>query len=131
MKDRTRREFLKDGLAVTAGVVASGVLGNTGTVSARSTGDGKTSSPLETTKKKPRNIVLIITDQQRQAQHWPTGWIEEHMPTMARLQRHGVTFTNNFTAATACSPSRASFLTGVYPSVHGVTDTPPNPPLAV
>jgi len=48
MKDRTRREFLKDGLAVTAGVVASGVLGNTGTVcSARSTGGGKTSSPLE------------------------------------------------------------------------------------
>jgi len=48
MKDRTRREFLKDGLAVTAGVVASGVLGNTGTVcNAKSTGDGKTSSPLE------------------------------------------------------------------------------------
>ncbi|MBL7218212.1 MAG: sulfatase-like hydrolase/transferase, partial [Desulfobacteraceae bacterium] len=126
---RTRREFLKDGLAVTAGVVASSVLGNTGTVSASSTGDGKTSSPLETTKKKRSNIVLIITDQQRQAQHWPTGWIEEHMPTMARLQRHGVTFTNNFTAASACSPSRASFLSGVYPSVHGVTQTPPNPPM--
>ncbi len=108
MKDRTRREFLKDGLAVTAGVVASGVLGNTGTVcSARSTIDGKAFSPLDTTKKKRSNIMLIITDQQRQAQHWPTGWIEEHMPTMARLQRHGVTFTNNFTAASACSPSRS------------------------
>jgi len=130
MKDRTRREFLKDGLAVTAGVVASGVLGNTGTVcSAKSTGDGKMSSPLDTTKKKRSNIMLIITDQQRQAQHWPTGWIEEHMPTMARLQRNGVTFTNNFTAATACSPSRATFLTGVYPSVHGLQNTPPNPPL--
>ena len=129
MKERTRREFLKDGLAVTAGVVASGVLGSTGTVSANSTDDGKTSSPLETTTKKRKNIVLIITDQQRQAQHWPTGWIEEHMPTMGRLQRHGVTFTNNFTAATACCPSRATFLTGVYPSVHGVENTPPNPPL--
>ena len=130
MKDRTRREFLKDGLAVTAGVVASGVLGNTGTVcSAKSTDDGKMSSPLDTTKKKRSNIMLIITDQQRQAQHWPTGWIEEHMPTMARLQRNGVTFTNNFTAATACSPSRATFLSGVYPSVHGLQNTPPNPPL--
>jgi len=130
MKERTRREFLKDGLAVTAGVVASGVLGNAGAVcSARSTGDGKTSSPLETTMKKRSNIILIITDQQRQAQHWPTGWIEEHMPTMARLQRHGVTFTNNFTAASACSPSRATFLSGVYPSVHDVTQTPPNPPM--
>ena len=77
--------------------------------------------------------MLIITDQQRQAQqrqaqHWPNGWIQKHMPTMARLQRHGLTFTNNYTAATACSPSRASFLTGVYPSVHGLQCTPPNPP---
>ncbi len=40
MKDRNRREFLKDGLAVTAGVVASGMLGNTETVcSARSAVD--------------------------------------------------------------------------------------------
>jgi choline-sulfatase len=130
MKDKTRREFLKDGLAVTAGVVASGVLGNAGTVcGATSTGGGKTSSPLEVTMKKRNNIMLIITDQQRQAQHWPTGWIEEHMPTMARLQRHGVTFTNNFTAACACSPSRASFLTGVYPSLNGVKQIPPIPPM--
>ncbi len=79
--------------------------------------------------KKRQNIVLIITDQQRQAQHWPPGWIEENMPTMARLQKNGVTFTNCYTAATACSPSRASFMTGVYPSLNGVSDTPPDPPL--
>ena len=47
MKDKTRREFLKDGLAVTAGVVASGVLGNAGTVcSATPTGGGKTEAYL-------------------------------------------------------------------------------------
>jgi len=126
MNEITRREFLKRGLAVTAGIAAGGI----GTVyGANFPGDGKTPSSLETRIRDRSNILLIITDQQRQAQHWPTGWIEEHMPTMARLQQHGVTFTNNFTAATACAPSRASFLTGVYPSVHGVTDTPPNPPL--
>lgn len=129
MKDKTRREFLKNGLALTAGVVVSGVLDNAGTVSAKVTADAKTASHLKTGVKKRNNIVLIITDQQRQDRHWPTGWIEEHMPTMARLQQHGVTFTNNFTAASACSPSRASFLTGVYPSVHGVTQVPPNPPM--
>ena len=48
------------------------------------------------------------------------------MPTMARLQNHGVTFTNNYAAATSCAPSRATFLTGVYPSVHSVINTPPN-----
>jgi arylsulfatase A-like enzyme len=74
--------------------------------------------------------MLIITDQQRQVQHWSTYWFEEYlMPTMKRLQRHGVTFTNNYTAASLCSPSRASFLTGVYPSVHGVKHTQPKPPL--
>jgi len=130
MQDETRREFLKKGLAVMGGVAASGVLGNAtaGSPAKRAAG-GPASGGLGAVGKKRPNIVLIITDQQRQAQHWPDGWIEAHMPTMARLQNHGVTFTNNFTAASACAPSRASFLTGVYPSVHGVTDTPPSPPL--
>ncbi len=129
MKDKTRREFLKDGLALTAGAVASGVLGSPNSATAKSTGKGKRSASSNKNGQKRNNIVLIITDQQRQDQHWPTGWIEEHMPTMDRLQKHGVTFANNFTAASACSPSRASFLTGVYPSVHGVTQVPPNPPM--
>jgi arylsulfatase A-like enzyme len=55
--------------------------------------------------------------------------MDELMPTMKKLQHEGVAFTNCYTAATLCSPSRASFLTGVYPSVHGVTSTPPEPRL--
>ena len=130
MNDETRREFLKKSLKLTGSVAAYGALANT--LSSCDTNDTRESESTVipgTNQKKRPNIVLIITDQQRQAQHWPDGWIEEHMPTMARLQNNGVTFTNNYTAATACSPSRASFLTGVYPSVHGLTDTPPNPPL--
>ncbi len=88
------------------------------------------STPFPGTKLKKRpNIMLLITDQQRQEQHWPPGWLDKHMPTIKRLKDNGVTFTNNYTAATACSPSRASFLTGVYPSVHKVKDTPPKPKL--
>ncbi len=75
------------------------------------------------------NIVLIITDQQRQVQHWPEGLMEKLMPTMKTLQEDGVTFTNCYTAATLCAPSRASFLSGVYPSVNDVTNTPPIPHL--
>lgn len=131
MKDETRRGFLKKSLKLTGSVAAYSVLGNT--LSSCDTKGTREDETLATTgvknpNKRP-NIVLIITDQQRQAQHWPTGWLEEHMPTMARLQKNGVTFTNSYTAATACSPSRASFLTGVYPSVHGLNATPPDPPM--
>lgn len=42
------------------------------------------------------------------------------MPNLLRLENEGVQFTRAFTTMSLCSPSRASFLTGVYPHVHGV-----------
>jgi choline-sulfatase len=81
------------------------------------------------------NLLLLITDQQRTPMHWPSehGWLEELMPNEAELRRTGVSFENACTATAMCSPSRASFLTGTYPSRHGVTltltnaDLKPNP----
>ena len=74
---------------------------------------------------RPPNLVLLITDQQRAPQHWPRdpGWLEELAPNDAELRRTGMSFTRAFTATSMCSPSRASFLTGTYPSRHGVTLT--------
>ncbi len=74
---------------------------------------------------RPPNLVLLITDQQRQPQHWPQdpAWLDELCPNDAELRRTGMTFTRAFTATAMCSPSRASFLTGTYPSRHGVTLT--------
>ena len=43
-------------------------------------------------------------------------------PHMDRLCREGVRFENAFATTALCSPSRASFLTGQYASVHGVTN---------
>ena len=45
------------------------------------------------------------------------------MPNDAELRRTGITFTRAFCATAMCSPSRASLLTGLYPSRHGVTLT--------
>ena len=45
------------------------------------------------------------------------------MPNDAELRRTGMSFTRAFTATAMCSPSRATFLTGKYPSRHGVTLT--------
>jgi choline-sulfatase len=74
---------------------------------------------------RPPNLVLLITDQQRAPQHWPSepGWLDRLMPNDAELRRTGMSFTRAFTATAMCSPSRASMLTGTYPSRHGVTLT--------
>jgi len=74
---------------------------------------------------RPPNLVLLITDQQRAPMHWPNedGWLDRLMPNDAELRRTGVSFTRAFTATAMCSPSRASLLTGKYPSRHGVTLT--------
>lgn len=71
------------------------------------------------------NLVLLITDQQRAPMHWPgePGWLDALAPHDAELRRTGLTFTTACTATAMCSPSRASFLTGTYPSRHGVTLT--------
>ncbi len=74
---------------------------------------------------RPPNLILLVTDQQRAPQHWPEdqAWLDELMPNDAELRRTGMSFTRAFTATAMCSPSRASFLTGKYPSRHGVTLT--------
>ncbi len=69
---------------------------------------------------KPKyNIILIISDQQAFHLKEAAGY---QLPAHKELQRHGVTFTNHYTAAAMCSPSRASLLTGTSPQVHGVFD---------
>ncbi len=79
---------------------------------------------MEGTGERP-NLILLLTDQQRQPQHWPEdpGWLERLMPSDAELRRTGMTFTHAFTASAMCSPSRASLMTGKRPSRHGVTLT--------
>lgn len=74
---------------------------------------------------RPPNLILLITDQQRQPQHWPEdpAWLEQLAPNDAELRRTGMTFTHAFTATAMCSPSRASLMTGKRPSRHGVTLT--------
>ncbi|SVB05932.1 uncharacterized protein METZ01_LOCUS158786 [marine metagenome] len=59
-----------------------------------------------------------MTDQEQAQVSFP-----EHpcrMPHTERVAREGVLFRNCNTIAAHCCPSRASFMTGLYPSRHGV-----------
>jgi N-acetylglucosamine-6-sulfatase len=42
-------------------------------------------------------------------------------PNIDRIRYEGVLFSNAFVPTSICVPSRASLLTGAYPSRHGVT----------
>ena len=64
------------------------------------------------------NIVFIITDDQRWDSLGITGHPVAKTPHIDRLAREGVLFENFFCATPLCSPSRASFLTGLYPHRH-------------
>lgn len=69
-----------------------------------------------------RNLVLILVDDLRHDVFGFAGhpWIET--PHLDALARGGARFRNAFVTTALCSPSRASILTGLYPSRHRVID---------
>ena len=62
------------------------------------------------------NILWICTDQQRWDTIGALGNREIHTPSLDRLCAEGVAFTRAYCQSPVCTPSRASFLTGLYPS---------------
>ena len=68
----------------------------------------------------PPNILWICTDQQRHDTIGALGNPHIHTPTLNRLVAEGVAFTSAYCQTPICTPSRASFLTGRYPSHLGV-----------
>ncbi len=64
------------------------------------------------------NILIVMTDHQRGDTVLP-----EHpckTPNLNRLAGEGVTFSEAFCPSPHCCPARATFVTGLYPSQHGV-----------
>lgn len=109
-----RRDFLKAGLAAATLTTAC----NDSTLLGAGPLPDQTLVPG---KPVPRpDFLVILTDQSRNPQHWPEGWVQQNMPAFDRLQRNGLTFQNAYIAASQCSPSRACLLTGQYSKVNGV-----------
>ncbi len=66
------------------------------------------------------NIVLVFTDNQQASTLACYGNSEVHTPNLDRLAAQGMLFENAFCPNAFCSPCRASVLTGLLPSQHGV-----------
>ncbi|MBN1673151.1 MAG: sulfatase-like hydrolase/transferase [Kiritimatiellae bacterium] len=64
------------------------------------------------------NILIFLVDEVQRDVTMP-----EHpcrMPNVRKLADSGVTFTNTFCPSPHCCPSRATIMTGLYPTRHGV-----------
>ncbi len=69
---------------------------------------------------KPPNILWICTDQQRYDTIGGLNNPQVQTPNIDKLAASGVAFERAFCQSPICTPSRGSFLTGMYPStIHG------------
>jgi len=72
------------------------------------------------------NILLIVSDDLN-TRIGPFMGIENHTPQLDKLASRGVRFTRAYSQFPLCGPSRASFMSGLYPETNGVLgnkDTP-------
>ena len=71
------------------------------------------------------NILIFMTDQEQAGVVGP-----DHpclTPNADRLSREGVRFTNAYCPTAHCCPARATLMTGLYPSGHGIYNNVSNP----
>jgi len=65
------------------------------------------------------NVLFIICDDLNDSVDRMGGHPDARTPNVDRLMQQGVRFTNAQCSAPLCGPSRASLLTGLYPSTTG------------
>ena len=105
--------------------------------------ENPTSSPTKSPTKNPTafptisepNLIMIMTDehnyrtlgcyrnylrsigQESQSRVWGMNWI--YTPNIDRLSTEGALFSNFYSVSPICTPSRASFMSGLYPEFTG------------
>ena len=75
---------------------------------------------LQKIMKKQPNFLYIMTDQHRADWLGCYGHPTVRTPNIDALANAGTRFDQFFVASPVCMPNRASFMTGRYPSVHGL-----------
>ena len=72
------------------------------------------------------NIVLIVTDNQSEQVLGAYGNDDIKTPHIDSLAEDGMLFRQAFSASGVCSPTRATLMTGLMPSQHGVHNAMPS-----
>lgn len=70
----------------------------------------------------PPNILVILADDLGWADLSVYGSSFYETPNLDQLAKNGIKFTNAYATSPVCSPTRASLMTGKYPTKTGVTD---------
>ena len=79
------------------------------------------SATLLAQESKPNVVFIVVDDLAYDAIESSGRYPFLKTPNINRIQNEGVTFNNFFCTMSLSSPSRACFLTGMYPHKHGVT----------
>jgi N-sulfoglucosamine sulfohydrolase len=96
----SRREFLKT-IGIGAAAFSRGLRGHAGRIQSRP------------------NIVIFLSEDHSAFDLGCYGNETVETPHIDRLAREGMRFTNVFTAAAMCAPSKSTLYTGLYPHRHG------------
>ncbi|MBL9188886.1 MAG: sulfatase [Opitutaceae bacterium] len=67
------------------------------------------------------NVLFVVSDD-LSSRISPAGYPGMHTPVLDRLAKESVAFRNAYCQYPVCGPSRASFLSGLYPESTGVLD---------
>lgn len=84
------------------------------------TGAAATLAPRAHAQQRPPNVVLILTDNHGAWSLGCYGNRDIRTPHIDKLASEGTLFTRAHSNNAVCSPTRASLLTGLMPSQHGV-----------
>lgn len=73
------------------------------------------------------NILVLLVDEERYPPLYENPeireWKRQNLLAQRFLKQHSLEFHRHYIGSSACSPSRATIMTGHYPSLHGVTQT--------
>lgn len=102
MKTLTRRRFMQ-----TTGILGAGVFAGPLTRLAMAEGSPKP------------NVIIIFTDDQGYQDLGSFGSPKIKTPNIDQMAKEGMRFTDFYSGASVCTPSRAALLTGCYPERVG------------